>query len=235
MQKRSKHNFYKKYGKRALSIICSGGALVVLSPVMLVTSLMVRSKLGTPVIFRQERPGKNEKSFYLYKFRSMTDARNENGNLLPDDDRLPAFGRKLRSTSLDELPELWNIFKGDMAIVGPRPLLVEYLPYYTDEEAVRHTVRPGLTGWAQVNGRNATVWDKLLKQDQYYVENCSLALDARIIFMTVSKVFKKEDILVGAQHGEGHGRLDAVRKYVPQRSHLMNGQPVEGYKETANE
>lgn len=224
---KEKRSFYEKYTKRAIDIACSGAALAVLSPVLLVTSAMVRSKLGSPVIFRQERPGFHEKSFYLYKFRSMTDARDENGNLLPDDDRLPAFGRKLRSTSLDELPELWNIFKGDMSIVGPRPLLVDYLPYYTDDEARRHNVRPGLTGWAQVNGRNATVWDKLLQQDLYYVDNCSFLLDLKIILMTVGKVVKKSDIKVGAEHGEGHGRLDKVRNFIPQRTHLMNGQPVE--------
>ena len=224
---KEKRSFYEKYVKRAIDITCSGAALAVLSPVLLVTSAMVRSKLGSPVIFRQERPGFHEKSFYLYKFRSMTDERDENGNLLPDDDRLPAFGRKLRSTSLDELPELWNIFKGDMSIVGPRPLLVDYLPYYSDDEARRHNVRPGLTGWAQVNGRNATVWDKLLQQDLYYVDNCSFMLDLKILFMTVGKVVKKSDIKVGAEHGEGHGRLDKVRNYIPQRTHLMNGQPVE--------
>lgn len=223
MQHDYKRSFYEKYVKRIIDLICSGAALILLSPLLLITAVLVRIKLGSPVIFKQERPGLHEKSFYLYKFRSMTDARDENGNLLPDEDRLPAFGRKLRSTSLDELPELWNIFKGDMSIVGPRPLLVAYLPYYTDEEAHRHDVRPGLTGWAQVNGRNVTVWDERLRQDLYYVQNCSLKLDIKIILMTVVKVVKKSDIIVGAQHGEGHGRLDKVRKYVPQRQFLMDG------------
>lgn len=223
MQHDYKRSVYEKYVKRIIDLICSGAALILLSPLLLITAVLVRIKLGSPVIFKQERPGLHEKSFYLYKFRSMTDARDENGNLLPDEDRLPAFGRKLRSTSLDELPELWNIFKGDMSIVGPRPLLVAYLPYYTDEEAHRHDVRPGLTGWAQVNGRNVTVWDERLRQDLYYVQNCSLKLDIKIILMTVVKVVKKSDIIVGAQHGEGHGRLDKVRKYVPQRQFLMDG------------
>ena len=200
--------------------------MIVFSPVLLITAILVRKKLGSPVIFKQERPGLHEKVFSLYKFRSMTDAKDKDGNLLPDEDRLPAFGRKLRATSLDELPELWNIFKGDMAVVGPRPLLVQYLPFYTDEEAHRHDVRPGLTGWAQVNGRNVTMWDERLQQDLYYVKNCSLALDLKILFMTVMKVVKKSDIMVGAQYGEGHGKLDKVRHYVPQRKTLMNGEPV---------
>ena len=190
MQGYRKRSFYEKYIKRLIDIVCSGVALIVLSPVLLVTALLVKVKLGSPVIFKQERPGLHEKIFSLYKFRSMTDAKDKDGNLLPDEDRLPAFGRTLRSTSLDELPELWNIFKGDMAVVGPRPLLVQYLPFYTDEEAHRHDVRPGLTGWAQVNGRNVTMWDERLQQDLYYVKKCSFALDVKIIFMTIMKVFK---------------------------------------------
>ncbi len=222
----AKRSFYERFVKRLIDIICSGAALIVLSPVLLITALLVRVKLGSPVIFKQARPGLHEKIFNLYKFRSMTDEKDATGNLLPDEDRLSAFGRKLRATSLDELPELWNIFKGDMTIVGPRPLLVQYLPYYTDEEAHRHDVRPGLTGWAQVNGRNVTLWDDRLQQDLYYVKNCSFLFDCKIIFMTVMKVIKKSDIIVGEQHGEGHGKLDKVRHYVPQREHLMNGQPV---------
>lgn len=222
----AKHSFYVCYVKRLLGILSSGIALIMFSPVLLITAILVRIKLGSPVIFKQERPGLNEKIFSLYKFRTMTDAKDENGNLLPDEDRLISFGRKLRSTSLDELPELWNIFKGDMAVVGPRPLLVEYLPFYTDEEAHRHDIRPGLTGWAQVNGRNVTMWDERLQQDLYYVKNCSFLLDVKIIIMTVMKVIKKSDIMVGAQYGEGHGKLDKVRHYIPQRQYLMNGQAV---------
>ena len=226
-QNYAKRNIYKKYIKRFFDIVCSGTALIILSPVLLITAILVRKKLGSPVIFKQERPGCHEKVFSLYKFRSMTDARDKDGNLLSDEERLPSFGRKLRSTSLDELPELWNIFRGDMSIVGPRPLLVEYLPYYTDDEAHRHDVRPGLTGWAQVNGRNVTAWDERLQQDLYYVRNCSFVLDVKILFMTVMKVLKKSDIMVGAQYGEGHGRLDKVRHYIPQRSNLLNGDPIE--------
>lgn len=225
-QNYAKRNIYKKYIKRFIDIVCSGAALIILSPVLLITAILVRKKLGSPVIFKQKRPGFHEKVFSLYKFRSMTDARDKDGSLLSDEDRLPSFGRKLRSTSLDELPELWNIFRGDMSIVGPRPLLVEYLPYYTDEEAHRHDVRPGLTGWAQVNGRNVTVWDERLQQDLYYVKNCSFVLDVKILFMTVMKVLKKSDIMVGAQYGEGHGRLDKVRHYTPQRSNFLNGEPI---------
>ncbi|MBQ7896883.1 MAG: sugar transferase [Clostridia bacterium] len=194
-----------------MDIVCSLVALVLLSPVLLVTAILVKIKLGSPIIFKQARPGFNEKIFNLYKFRSMTDARDENGNLLSDEQRLPAFGRRLRSTSLDELPELWNILKGDMSIIGPRPLLVEYLPYYTEEESHRHDVRPGLSGWAQVNGRSITEWDERLKQDLFYIKNCSFWFDCKIIFLTVLKTIKRSDIIVGNQHGEGHGRLDVVR------------------------
>lgn len=196
--------------KRLIDFCCALLAIIVLSPVMLIAAFLVRIKLGTPVLFKQDRPGKNEKNFKLYKFRSMTDKKDTDGNLLPDDVRLTSFGRKLRSTSLDELPELLNILKGDMAVVGPRPLLMEYLPYYTEEEHHRHDVRPGLTGWAQVNGRNVTGWDERLKQDIYYVENYGFGLDVRIIFKTVLKVLKRSDILVGAQIPAG--RLDNARK-----------------------
>lgn len=213
---------YKNFLKRVVDVVCSFAALIVLSPVLLVTAILVRVKLGSPVIFKQARPGLNEKTFYLYKFRSMTDARDENGDLLPDEVRLTSFGRKLRSLSLDELPELINILKGDMSIVGPRPLLTSYLPYYTEEEARRHDMRPGLTGWAQVNGRNVTVWDERLKQDVYYVDNCSFILDCKIILTTLLKVVKKSDILVGEQHSEGHGRLDVVRKDCVKRELVKN-------------
>ena len=185
---------YEKYVKRPLDMVLSGGALLVLSPVLLVTAALVRTKLGSPVVFCQERPGKDEKVFKLYKFRTMTDERDEDGNLLPDEVRLTKFGRLLRSTSLDELPELWNIFKGDMSIVGPRPLLVKYLPLYNEHQKHRHDVTPGLTGWAQVNGRNALSWEEKFNLDVWYTQHISFALDVKIIFMTVMKVFRREGI-----------------------------------------
>ncbi len=186
--------FYEKYIKRLLDIVLSGAALVILSPVLLTTAVLVRIKLGSPVVFTQERPGKDEKVFKLHKFRSMTDARDENGNLLPDKERLTRFGAKLRSLSIDELPELWDIFRGKMSIVGPRPLLVKYLPLYNEEQRHRHDVRPGLTGWAQVHGRNLTSWEERFEYDVEYVNNISFALDVKIIFMTVRCVFAREGI-----------------------------------------
>lgn len=190
------HNagFYEKYIKRLLDIVLSGTALVILSPVLLITAVLVRIKLGSPVIFTQERPGKDEKVFKLHKFRSMTDAREANGNLLPDKERLTRFGAKLRSLSIDELPELWDIFRGKMSIVGPRPLLVKYLPLYNAEQRHRHDVRPGLTGWAQVHGRNLTSWEERFEYDVEYVKNISFALDVKIIFMTIRCVFAREGI-----------------------------------------
>lgn len=191
---KQKATIYDKYIKRLLDIVLSGLALIVLSPVLLVTAILVRVKLGSPVIFRQARPGKDEKIFHLYKFRSMTDAKDEQGNLLPDEVRLTKFGRLLRSTSLDELPELWNILKGDMSIVGPRPLLVKYLPLYNDEQKHRHDVRPGLTGWAQANGRNAISWEEKFRLDVWYVEHISFALDVKTIWLTVKNVLRREGI-----------------------------------------
>ncbi len=191
---------YRRFIKRFLDIIFSGLALVVLSPVIGIVAVLVRVKLGSPVIFKQIRPGKHEKLFPIYKFRSMSNAKDEHGELLPDADRLTHFGRVLRSTSLDELPELFNIFKGDMSIVGPRPLAVEYLPYYNEIEKHRHDVSPGLTGLAQVNGRNALQWEDRFKYDIEYVKNISFLLDAKIIFQTVGKVLKKQDIVT---RGEG--------------------------------
>lgn len=203
-------SIYDRVIKRALDATIALVALIILSPVFFILSLLVRTKLGSPVLFKQNRPGKNEKIFQLRKFRSMTDERDENGNLLSDDERLTRFGRLLRSSSLDELPELINILKGDMAIVGPRPLLVEYLPYYTEEERRRHDVRPGLTGWAQVNGRNAIgSWEERFKYDLEYVNHVSFAMDLKIIFMTVIKVLKRSDIQVGSEIKAG--RLDVVR------------------------
>ena len=169
-------------------------AIIVLSPVFLVVAVLVRIKLGSPVIFKQERPGLNEKIFTLYKFRSMTDERDENGELLPNNLRLTKFGKFLRASSLDELPELFNILCGDMSIVGPRPLLVEYLPLYNEIQKHRHDVRPGLTGFAQVNGRNAITWEERFDYDLQYVEKVSFLLDVKIIFRTVEKVFKREGI-----------------------------------------
>lgn len=189
-----KPTFYEKYIKRMLDIILAGFALLVLSPVLLITAVLVRLKLGSPVIFCQSRPGKDEKIFKLYKFRSMTDERDENGLLLPDEVRLTKFGRLLRSTSLDELPELWNILRGDMSIVGPRPLLVKYLPLYNAEQKHRHDVRPGLTGWAQVHGRNALSWEDKFRYDVWYVQNVSFLVDVKTVFLTVKKVFCREGI-----------------------------------------
>ena len=189
-----KVGFYEKHIKRLLDFTLSFLALIILSPVLLVTAALVRIKLGSPIIFHQERPGKSEKIFRLYKFRSMTDECDENGNLLPDDERLTRFGRTLRSTSLDELPELWNILRGDMSIVGPRPLLVKYLPLYNEEQRHRHDVRPGLTGWAQANGRNAISWEEKFKLDVWYVQHISFLVDVKVIFMTVKKVFCRDGI-----------------------------------------
>lgn len=191
---------YAKYIKRMLDFMLSLIALIVLSPLMLIIGLLVRIKLGKPIIFKQKRPGKDEKIFTLYKFRTMTDEKDQNGNLLPDAKRLTKFGKTLRSTSLDELPELWNILKGEMAIVGPRPLLIEYLPYYTEEERHRHDVRPGLTGLAQISGRNTTEWSKRFKIDEDYINNITLNEDIYIIFYTIKKVIKKDNILVGEEH-----------------------------------
>jgi len=180
-----------------MDIVLSLIALIVLSPVMLVVAVLVKAKLGSPVIFRQERPGLHENIFTMYKFRTMTDEQDENGELLPDSVRLTKFGRFLRSTSLDELPELWNILKGDMSIVGPRPLLVQYLPLYNDHQRRRHEVRPGLTGLAQVSGRNAISWEEKFDLDVEYVENISFPRDCSIIFRTILKVFMKEGISSG--------------------------------------
>ena len=202
---RHKAGFYEKVVKRALDFFLSGMALIILSPVLLMTAIMVRVKLGSPVIFCQERPGKDEKLFKLHKFRSMSDARDENGNLLPDKERLGKFGRTLRATSLDELPELWDIFRGRMSIVGPRPLLVKYLPLYSDEQHRRHDVRPGLTGWAQVHGRNLASWEEKFAYDVEYVDHVSFALDVKIIFMTVRCVLAREGI-----SAEGSATMEAL-------------------------
>lgn len=185
---------YQRFFKRFFDIILSFCALLFLSPVLLIVAILVRFKLGSPVIFCQERPGKNEKIFKMYKFRSMTDARDEYGELLPDAERMTDFGRKLRATSLDELPELWNILKGDMSIVGPRPQLVRDMMFMTPDQRRRHTVRPGLTGWAQVNGRNILLWEERLRYDLEYLERISLWEDLKIIFLTISCLFQHDDV-----------------------------------------
>lgn len=189
---------YKNHIKRILDILLSLCGILILSPVYLILWILVRCRLGKPALFTQERPGRKEKIFKLYKFRSMTDERDDNGRLLPDEVRLTRFGKILRSTSLDELPELFNILKGDMSLIGPRPLLVRYLPYYTKEERRRHDVRPGLTGLAQVNGRNALGWEDRFAFDLEYVDNCSFFMDLKVLGMTVGKVLKRSGTLSGA-------------------------------------
>lgn len=185
---------YRMFGKRLMDIVLAFPALILLSPLLGVLALLVRTKLGSPVYFRQQRPGLYGKPFTLYKFRTMTDAHDDEGNLLPDDQRLTPFGRFLRSTSLDELPELWNVLKGDMSLVGPRPLLMRYLPRYTPEQMRRHEVRPGVTGWAQINGRNAITWEEKFELDVWYVDHLSFWLDLRIMAITLWKILKREGI-----------------------------------------
>lgn len=180
--------------KRVFDIIASFCMLIILSIVIFITWVLVIVKLGSPTIFKQPRPGLNGEIFHIYKFRTMIDARNEKGELLPDEVRLTSFGKLLRKLSLDELPQLWNVLKGDMSFVGPRPLLVEYLPLYNERQAMRHKVRPGITGWAQVNGRNAITWEQKFEYDVWYVENQSLWLDIKILVLTVKKVFISEGI-----------------------------------------
>lgn len=190
----SKGGFYRRFVKRPLDFTLSLLAIIVLSPILLVVAILVRLNLGSPVLFKQERPGLNGKIFTMYKFRTMTDERDENGNLLPNEKRHTRFGKLLRSTSLDELPELFNIIKGDMSIIGPRPLLVEYLPLYNTRQNRRHEVRPGLTGLAQAKGRNALSWEEKFELDVNYVENVSFTNDVKIILLTIKSVFKREGI-----------------------------------------
>lgn len=187
---------YKKYFKRLFDIVSSVIFLLCFWWLYIIVAILVKKKLGSPVIFKQRRPGLNGKIFTMYKFRSMTDARDKSGKLLSDAERLPKFGKLLRATSLDEIPEIVNVLKGDMSLVGPRPLLVEYLSYYTKEENRRHTIRPGITGWAQVNGRNLLTWNKRLEKDVEYVDNLSFVLDLKIIYLTIKKVIKKDDVVV---------------------------------------
>ena len=211
-----KAGFYEKYIKRLLDIVLSGCALIVLSPLLLVTAVLVRVKLGSPVIFCQERPGKDEEVFMLHKFRSMSDERDESGELLPDEERLGRFGSALRAMSLDELPELWDIFRGKMSIIGPRPLLVEYLPYYTQEERHRHDVRPGLTGLAQINGRNTLTWEQKFAYDLEYVQHISFGMDLSIFLGTIGKVLKRSGVQVDTQNTEGN--LAAIRCCVGEKA-----------------
>ena len=190
-----KRSLYTLFFKRFFDILLSGLGLIILSPVMLIVSIICRIKMGKGIIFSQYRPGKNNKIFKFYKYRSMLNLYDEEGNLLPDRERMCKFGNLLRKTSLDELPQLWNIFKGDMSIVGPRPKLVKDMVFYSKEQNIRGLVRPGLTGLAQANGRNNITWEEIFEYDKYYVEHCSLWLDIKILFKTIFKVFKKADIV----------------------------------------
>ncbi|WP_417446722.1 sugar transferase [Kangiella sp.] len=192
--------------KRLFDLVCSSLALITLFPIIIVVALLIRIKLGSPIIFTQKRPGLNNKAFNMIKFRSMLDKRDSDGNLLPDSERLTKFGLFIRATSLDELPGLWNVLKGDMSLVGPRPLLMEYLELYTPEQARRNEVRPGITGWAQVNGRNAISWEDKFKLDVWYVDNQSIWLDLKILFMTVKKVFVREGI-----SADGHVTIEKFK------------------------
>jgi len=201
-----KKSLYQRWGKRAFDLIVTVPAIIVLSPLMAVIAVLVMIGLGNPVIYQQKRPGRNGILFDFYKFRTMTDDRDDQGKLLPDEKRLTNFGKFLRKTSLDELPELWNVIKEDMSLVGPRPLLIQYLDRYTPEQARRHEVKPGITGWAQVNGRNAITWEEKFKYDVWYVDNLSLWLDIKIIFMTFIKVIKGEGI-----NQPGHVTMEEFR------------------------
>lgn len=215
--RKGKNGIYNKYFKRLIDIIFVLLASIMFCWLYVIVAILVRIKLGSPIIFKQARPGKfdpktgKETTFYMYKFRSMTDARDKDGALFPDDVRLTEFGRLLRSTSMDELPEAFNILKGDMSVIGPRPLLLEYLPYYTEEEHHRHDVRPGLSGWAQINGRNAIdSWEQRFQYDLEYVNNVSFLFDVKVVLMTVVKVLKRSDIQVGSEIKVG--RLDVARR-----------------------
>jgi len=207
--------FYSEYGKRLFDQALAIPGFLVLAPIMVVIGLLVRRKLGSPILFRQRRPGLHGKPFTLLKFRTMTDERDEEGNLLPDALRLPPFGRWLRSTSLDELPELFNVLQGDMSLVGPRPLLMQYLDRYTPEQARRHEVKPGLTGWVQVNGRNALTWEEKFGLDVWYVDRVSLGLDLRILASTVRKIFEGEGISqpghATMEEFKGHAKAQRMR------------------------
>jgi lipopolysaccharide/colanic/teichoic acid biosynthesis glycosyltransferase len=202
---------YLRFGKRAFDLFIAVTAVVLLLPLLLVVALLVRLKLGSPILFRQQRPGLNGQPFTLVKFRTMTDARDAQGRLLPDAERLTAFGRFLRSTSLDELPEFWNVLRGDMSLVGPRPLLMRYYPYFADEERVRFTVHPGITGWAQVNGRSDLPWSDRFALDVWYVRHITFQLDLRILFLTAVRAFERKDITVSDSNPRLKYDLDVER------------------------
>jgi len=208
----------QKLGKRVLDVVAVIAGAIVLWPLFILLVCMIRLKLGKPLFFKQIRPGLHGKPFTLYKFRSMTDARDENGNLLPDAKRLTPLGRFLRSSSLDELPELWNVLKGDMSLVGPRPLLMQYLERYTPEQMRRHEVKPGITGWAQVNGRNAITWEEKFKYDVWYVDNWNIWLDLKIIALTVCKVLKGEGI-----SQPGHATMEEFNPQITQITQIKEG------------
>lgn len=212
---------YKNHIKRIMDITLSGSALIVLSPVMGIIALLVKKKLGSPIIFKQKRPGKDERIFTMYKFRTMTDERDSEGNLLPDEIRLTKFGKILRSTSLDELPELVNILKGDMSVVGPRPLAVQYLPYYTKDEHHRHDIRPGLTGLAQINGRNNLNWDKRFELDLKYRNKVNLKEDILIVFMTIHVALSRNNITV--RKADASTDFDKYRKRQWEKNNEYNG------------
>lgn len=203
--------FYRQYGKRAFDFMVASVGLLLSAPLLVILALIVYWRLGLPVQFRQTRPGLHGNPFEIVKFRTMTDVHDAIGIVLPDSERLQLFGRFLRATSLDELPELWNVLKGEMSLVGPRPLLMEYLPLYSVEQARRHEVRPGITGWAQVNGRNAIKWEDKFKLDIWYVDNCSLWLDMKILWLTVVKVIKRDGI-----SEEGCATMDKFRGNNPE-------------------
>jgi lipopolysaccharide/colanic/teichoic acid biosynthesis glycosyltransferase len=209
---------YKSFFKRLLDIILSLLVLICFCWLYIILAILVRVKLGSPVLFKQPRPGKDERVFSMYKFRTMTDKKDADGNLLPDSERLTAFGKKLRSTSLDELPEFFNILKGDMSFIGPRPLLVKYLPYYNERERLRHSVRPGLTGWAQVHGRNAISWEKKFEYDIWYVEHLTFITDLRVIFDTFKTVISHEGIVLNALED-----FDEYRKHQQDPDSKNNG------------
>ena len=206
---------YERFFKRPLDLLCGLAAVLVFWWLYLILALLVRVKLGSPVLFAQERPGKDEKIFTLYKFRTMTDARDEHGNLLPDEVRLTRFGKLLRATSLDELPEAFNIIKGDMSVIGPRPLLVRYMPRYSKEQRRRHEVRPGLSGYAQVMGRNSISWENRFKYDVWYVDHISLKLDLKLIFMTIKSVVRHEGITSSTSSTMEEFLGDNSAEYVP--------------------
>lgn len=209
---------YKKYIKRLLDILLSLSAIIIASPILIIISLLVLIFLGRPIFFKQPRPGKNEKIFNMYKFRTMSNKKDKEGNLLPDEKRLTKFGKFLRKTSLDEIPEFINILKGDMSFIGPRPLIIRYLPYYTDKERHRHDVRPGLTGWAQVNGRNTLSWEKRFEYDIEYVEKVSFGFDFKILFLTIKKVLKCSDIVEPGSNNDLNDSFDEHRKKMNKRN-----------------